>query len=154
MGCMIFWTGNAHVSGNPRRQECLSNPYLKSVRDGGERLDFSPTLHKMRRYKSVCHGDFMQRRKASEEESEAGVSVQDVHRNSCCWQYQSLFARICREHDKSYTKALVSNHIFFCPLRPGQFAVSRVSILGSTSLAVNRRRGAEGARSPGVAAIR
>ena len=58
----------------------------------------------------------MQRRKASEEESEAGVSVQDVHRNSCCWQYQSLFARICREHDKSYTKALVSNHIFFVRL--------------------------------------
>ena len=54
-------------TGNPRREECLSNPYLKSVLDGGGRLDFSPTLHKMRRYKSVCHGDFMQRKKASEE---------------------------------------------------------------------------------------
>ena len=42
-----------------------------------------------------------------------------------------------------------TNHFSLC-----HFAFSRVSILGSTSLVVNRRRGAEGARSPGVAAIR
>ena len=51
-------------------------------------------------------------------------------------------------------KALVRQPCFvFVPHRL-PFAVSRVSILGSTSLAVNRRRGAEGARSTGVAAIR